>query len=170
MIKESLVKAINEQINKELNSEYIYLDMAAYFEGEGLTGFANFFKVQVQEERFHAMKFYQYLADRDGKILLKELDNPHHDYKTPLEVFEKAYAHEQYITNSINDVMSLAIEEKDYATVSMLNWFIDEQVEEEASMSEIIDKLKLIEGSGRGHGIMMLDKELGARVFTPPTK
>ena len=169
MIKERLVEAINNQINKELNSEYIYLDMATYFEGEGLPGFAQFFKVQVQEERFHAMKFYQYLADRDGKIILKELANPHHKYKTPLEVFERAYAHEQYITNSINELMSIAIEEKDYATVSMLNWFIDEQVEEEASMSEIIDKLKMIEGSGRGHGLMMLDKEFGAKVFTPPT-
>lgn len=169
MIKEKLVKAINEQINKELNSEYIYLDMAAYFEGEGLPGFAQFFKVQVQEERFHAMKFYQYLVDRAGKIVLKELDNPHHSYKSPLEVFEKAYGHEQYITNSINDLMSLAIEEKDYATVSMLNWFIDEQVEEEASMSDAIDKLKMIEGSGRGNGLMMLDREFGARVFTPPT-
>ncbi len=169
MIKERLVKAINEQINRELYSEYIYLDMATYFEAEGLPGFAQFFKVQVQEERFHAMKFYQYLADRNGRIILKEIGNPHHEYKSPLEVFEKAYAHEQYITNSINELMSVAIEEKDYATVSVLNWFIDEQVEEEASMSEIIDKLKLIEGSGRGHGLMMLDKEFAARVYTPPT-
>jgi ferritin len=169
MIKERVVNAINEQINKELNSEYLYLDMATYFEAEGLPGFAQFFKVQVEEERFHTMKFYQYLADRNGRIILKELINPHHDYKSALDVFERAYAHEQYISNSINEVMSIAIEEKDYATVSMLNWFIDEQVEEEASMSEIIDKLKLIEGSGRGHGIMMLDKEFGAKVFTPPT-
>ncbi len=169
MIKERIVKAINEQINKELNSEYIYLDMAAYFDMKGLSGFATFFKAQVEEERFHTMKFYQYLADRDGKIELKALDNPHHEYKSPLEVLEKAYAHEQYISNSINELMSIAMEEKDYATVSLLNWFIDEQVEEEASMSEIIDKLKLIEGSGHGHGLMMLDKELGTRVFTPPT-
>lgn len=170
MIKEKIATAINEQINKELNSEYIYLDMAAYFDGEGLPGFAHFFKMQVLEERAHAMKFYQYLVDRDGKIMLKELDNPHNEYKSAMEAFQKAYSHEQYITNSINELMALAIEEKDYATISMLNWFVDEQVEEEASMSEIIDKLKLIEGSGKGHGLMMLDKELGSRVFTPPTE
>ncbi len=169
MIKQRLVDEINAQINRELNSEYIYLDMATYFEKEGLAGFANFFKVQVEEERFHAMKFYKYLADRDGEILLKELANPHHEYKSVMEVFQKAYAHEQYITKSINDLMAIAIEEKDFATVSLLNWYVDEQVEEEANMSDIIDKLKLIEGSGRGHGLMMLDKDLGARVFTPPT-
>ncbi|MFA7057428.1 MAG: ferritin [Candidatus Cloacimonadales bacterium] len=167
MMKESLVKAINEQINKELNSEYIYLDMVTYFENEGLSGFAQFFKVQVEEERFHAMKFFQYLVDRNAKVVLTQLDDPRHQYKTPLDVMDKALGHEKYITNSINDLMSLAIEEKDYATVSMLNWFIDEQVEEEATMNAIIDKLKMIEGSGRGNGLMMLDRELGTRVFTP---
>lgn len=167
MMKENLVKAINEQINKELNSAYIYLDMVTYLENEGLSGFANFFKAQEEEEKYHAMKFFQYLVDRDARVVLTKLEDPRHQYKSPLDVFEKALDHEKYITNSINDLMSLAIEEKDYATVSMLNWFIDEQVEEEATMNEVIDKLKMIEGTGRGNGLMMLDRELGTRVFTP---
>ena len=129
MISKKLVDAFNEQINKELFSEYLYLSMAAWFEAENLPGCANFFKVQVQEERFHAMKMYDYVNERGGRVLLKAIDQPEIEFKSALEIFEKAYGHEQLVTSLINNLMEVAIEEKDHATKSFLNWFIDEQVE-----------------------------------------
>ncbi|MCD4829866.1 MAG: ferritin [Candidatus Cloacimonetes bacterium] len=167
MLVEKLQDAINEQINKELYSEYFYLSMAAWFEAMNLPGFANFFVVQAQEERFHVMKFWRYLNDRGGRVILKQIDQPKVDFSSAEEIFELAYKHEQFVTKSINELMDLAIEQSDHATRSMLNWFIDEQVEEEASMDGILQKLKLVDG--RGHGMLMLDKELAARTFTPPT-
>jgi ferritin len=166
MLAKKIEDAINTQINKELFSEYLYLSMATYFAAEGLSGLENFFIVQAQEERFHAMKFYNFVNERGGRVLLKSLDDPKTDFASIEEVFKLTLEHEQFITNSINELMDLAIEEKDHATKSMLNWFIDEQVEEEASMQAILDKLKLI--GGKGHGLLMLDNELGQRTFTPP--
>ena len=167
MIHDKLQDAINEQINKELFSEYFYMSMAAWFEAMNLPGFANFFIVQAQEERFHAMKFWHYLNDRGGRVVLMKIDQPQVDFESAEEIFEKAYAHEQFVTRSINDLMDLAIAESDHATRSMLNWYIDEQVEEEASMDGILQKLKMI--GGKGHGMLMLDNELAGRTYTPPT-
>lgn len=166
MISEQMQDAINEQINKELYSEYLYLSMAAYFEAQNLPGFANFFVVQAQEERFHAMKFYKFLNDRGGRVILKAIDQPMVDFDSPLQVFEESYKHEQFVTRRIHDLVDVAMAEKDHATMSFLNWFVDEQVEEEATFDELVNKLKMVDG--KGHALLMLDKELGARMFTPP--
>jgi len=166
MISKKLEKAINAQINKELYSEYLYLSMAAYFENLNLSGFANFMRVQVQEERFHAMKFFDYVLERGGKIELEQIDKPITEFKSAMEVFEKTVEHEQFVTSSINELMELAIKEKDHAAKSFLNWYVDEQVEEEATVEAILRKLKMI--NGEGNGLLMMDKELAARVFNPP--
>ena len=168
MISKKLQNAINKQINKELYSEYLYLSMAAYLESIGLEGFANFFKVQVQEERFHAMKFFDYVNERGSRVILEAIDRPQIEFKSPVEIFEIAYKHEQYVTKLINALMEVAIKENDHAAKSFLNWYIDEQVEEEASMDKILNQLKMI--GGKGQGMLMLDKELAARTFTPPVK
>jgi ferritin len=168
MISKKLQNAINKQINKELYSEYLYLSMAAYLESIGLEGFANFFKIQVQEERFHAMKFFDYVNERGGRVILEAIDRPQIEFKSPVEIFEIAYKHEQYVTKLINELMEVAIKENDHAAKSFLNWYIDEQVEEEASMDKILNQLKMI--GRKGQGMLMLDKELAARIFTPPAQ
>ncbi|PID27657.1 MAG: ferritin [Candidatus Cloacimonadota bacterium] len=166
MISEKLEKAINNQINKEMFSAYYYYSMAAYLETIGLSGFANFFKIQVAEERYHTDKFFKYLNERGGTVRLEAIAKPPADFGSALHVFELALQHEEYVTKSINDVMALAVEEKDFATVSFLNWFVDEQVEEEATMNEMVNHLKLINGEGKG--VLLLDRELAKRTFTPP--
>ena len=166
MISKKLLDAFNEQINKELYSEYLYFSMAAWFDAENLPGFANFFKIQVQEERSHVMKMYDSVNERGGKVFLKEIDKPQIEFNSALQIFELAYKHEQFVSKLINELMDMAIEEKDHAAKSFLNWFIDEQVEEEASMDAIVGKLKMV--GGNGHGMLMIDNELGTRTFTPP--
>ena len=166
MLSTKLQDAMNQQINRELFSEYYYLSMAAYLNSAGLAGFENFFLVQAQEERFHAMKMYNYLNERGGRVVLKPIEAPKTDFASPLEIFQLAYEHEQLVTSMINDLMDLAVKENDHATKNFLNWFVEEQVEEEASMEGILNKLKLI--NGEGHGLLMLDSELAKRVFTPP--
>lgn len=166
MITERMQDAINEQINKEMFSEYLYLSMAAYFESLNLPGFANFFYVQIQEERFHAMKFYHYLKDRGGRIVLKQLDQPQVDFDSPLHAFEEGLKHEQFVTQRINNLMDVAIELRDHATKSLLNFYVDEQVEEEATFETVVNKLRMIDG--KGHGLLMLDAELASRTFTAP--
>ena len=166
MLSKKIEDALIMQINKELFSEYLYLSMATYFAAEGLSGFENFFIIQAQEERFHAMKFYNFVNERGGRVLLKKLEDPKTDFVSVDEIFELALGHERFISKSIYELMDLAIKEKDHATKSFLNWFVDEQVEEEASMEAILDKLKLI--GGKGHGLLMMDNELGTRTFTPP--
>jgi ferritin len=168
MISQALQDRINLQINRELYSEYLYLSMAAYFEAQGLPGFANFFKIQVQEERFHAMKFFDFMHERGGRVVLDAIAQPQIDFDSAISVFELAYKHEQFVSKSINELMDLAIKENDHATKSFLNWFVDEQVEEEASMDTIVNHLRLIDG--KGHGVLMLDRELAGRSFTPPVK
>ncbi len=168
MLNKNVEKAINEQINKEYFSAYLYLSMAAYCEDQNLTGFANWMKVQFEEEQFHAMKFFNYVNERGGRVILKSLEDPKTDWKNLIEVFEDTLHHEEFITKSINDLMDIAIKEKDHASVSFLNWYVDEQVEEEANVSKILGTLKLIKGEG--NGLLMLDKELSVRVFTPPVK
>ncbi len=168
MISQKLQDAINNQINKEIFSEYYYLSMASYFSSIGLDGFENFFLVQGEEERFHAMKMYRFLNERGGRVLLSQIDTPKTEFKSPIDVFNLAFEHEQFVTKLINELMDVAIAENDHAAKSFLNWFVDEQVEEEASMETIVNKLKLI--GNEGNGLLMLDKELAVRTFTPPVK
>ncbi|MFH2059341.1 MAG: ferritin [Pseudomonadota bacterium] len=168
MISQKLQDAINYQINRELYSEYYYLSMASYFNSVGLSGFENFFLVQVEEERFHAMKMYHFLNERGARVRLQAIEAPKTDFTSPLEVFELAYEHEQLVSKLINNLMDLAIKENDHAAKNHIDWFVAEQVEEEASMDTILNKLKLI--NGEGHGLLMMDNELAQRVFTPPVK
>ena len=167
MIKEKIQDALNEQINAELYSSYLYLSMSAYFESINLKGFASWMRVQTQEELVHAMKFYDYLIERGGKVVLSSIESPPTEWPSPLAIFENAYQHEQKVTCLINELVDLAIAEKDHATNIILQWFVSEQVEEEASADEVVQKIKLM-GDARG-GIFMLDRELAQRVFTPPT-
>jgi len=166
MLSKKVLKALNEQITKELYSSYLYLQMAAWFDSQTLPGLAGWMKVQAQEEIAHAMIFYNYVNERGGAIEVGAIDKPPAKYKSPLDVFETTLKHEQKVTESINNIMDLAIQEKDFATQNRLEWFIGEQVEEEANPTEIIGKLKLI--GNQGQGLFMLDKELGVRTFTMP--
>jgi len=160
-ITQKMVKALNKQINAELYSSYIYLSMAAYFEANNWLGFAQWMKVQAREENIHAMKIYDYVFERGGRVILSEIKAPASNWKSPLDAFMVAYAHELKVTGMINDLLKVAKDEKDTATASMLQWFIDEQVEEEASALLIVDKLRMIKDAVQG--LFMLDKELGER-------
>jgi ferritin len=166
MISDKMVAKINEQIKNELYSGHLYLSMAAYCSSVDMDGFANFFIVQEQEERFHAMKFYHYIVEQDKDVKIYGLDQPKQDFKSLEEVFDMAWKHEQLVTGLINDLMHLAVQEKDYATQSLLKWYIDEQVEEEASMLKILKQIQMV--GEKGHGIFMLDAQLGGRKFNPP--
>ncbi|OGS34680.1 MAG: ferritin [Elusimicrobia bacterium RIFOXYB2_FULL_49_7] len=166
MISEKLQEALNEQINKELFSEYLYLQMQSWFASENLDGFVNFFTVQTQEERFHGMKFYQYLIERGGKVLLKPLEGPTNDFKNAEEIFSYSLNHEKFVTQRIHHLMDLAITEKDHSLVSFLKWFIDEQVEEESTFEKALAKIKLV--GNNGMGLLMLDQEMAKRVFSAP--
>jgi ferritin len=167
MLSKKMEQALNDQVKWELWSSYLYLSMASYFEDLGLTGFANWMKVQEQEEKFHGTKFYNYTIERGGRIKLQALEAPENTWKSPLAVLQDTLKHEQGVTARINALMDLAIKEKDHATASYLKWFIDEQVEEEASVQDVINKLKLVEGNPSA--LYLLDKEMAVRVFTPPT-
>jgi len=166
MIKEKNQDALNKQLNAELYSSYLYLSMSAHFESVSLKGFANWMRVQAQEELTHAMKFYDYIHERGGRATLTSIDAPQTQWDSPLAVFEHVYKHEQKVTGLINDLVDLALSEADHATNNFLQWFVTEQVEEESSADEIIQKIKLL-GEARG-GLFMLDQELKQRVFTPP--
>lgn len=161
-------QTINEQINAELWSAYLYLSMSSHLASEGLNGFANWMRVQWQEETSHAMKFFDYLIERGGKPELKPIKEVPTKWNGPLNVFEEVLKHEQHITGLINNLVDIAIEEKDHATRNMLQWFVDEQVEEEANAQEIIDTLRLIKGEG--NGLFMIDRELKQRIFVDSTK
>lgn len=165
MISDKMAAKINEQIKNELYSGHLYLAMAAYCSSVDMDGMANFFIIQEQEERFHAMKFYHYVVEQNQDVKIYGLDQPKIDYKSLEEVFDDAWKHEQKVTGLINDLMALAKEEGDYATQSFLNWYIDEQVEEEASMLAILKKIQMV--GEKGHGILMIDRELAQRSFTP---
>ncbi len=158
MIDNRMEKAINEQINKEFYSAYLYLSMSAYFENEDWQGFAKWMNEQAKEEQEHAMKLFNYLVERGGTVKLEALDTPKQKWDSIKEVFEDSLEHEQYITSSINSLMDLAIELKDYASVSFLQWYVDEQVEEEASVEHIITKLSRV--SDRPHALLRLDSEM----------
>lgn len=165
MIPKRVEEAFNLQINAELYSAYLYLSMAAYFEAKNLPGFANWMRVQFQEEQFHAFKMFDFVNERGGRVNLTTIDGPKVEWESILDVFEEVLSHEQHVTSLIYKIMDIAIEEKDHATRSFLNWFVDEQVEEESTAESILDELKLIDG--RGNGIMMMDREFRSRVFNP---
>jgi ferritin len=166
MLNESIEEALNKQINAELYSAYLYLSLASYFESINLTGFSNWLKVQTQEELTHAMKIYNYVNNQGGRAILSAIDGPPTQWSSPLAAFEEVYRHEQKVTGLINNLVNLAIAEKDHATNNFLQWFVSEQVEEEASASSIVQKLKLIKDAPGG--LFMLDRELAQRTFTMP--
>lgn len=161
MLSKKMQKALNDQINKEMYSSYLYLSMAAGFKDKNLNGCANWVRVQSQEEMGHAMKIFSYIYDRAGSVKLAAIAAPPTEFDTPLSVFEMIYEHEQKVTGMIDKLMDLAIEEKDYATQSFLKWLIDEQVEEEDSALAVVNQLKMIGDSV--NGLFMLDHALGAR-------
>lgn len=161
MTGKAMQDAMNEQINKELFSSYLYLSMAAWFEDRNLPGFANWMRMQADEEREHAMKFYDFILERGGRVLLKAIDAPKTDWNSALEVAEEIAAHEGKVTASIYSLYELAQKEKDYPAQVMLQWFITEQVEEERNAAELVANLKLIEE--RGTAVLMLDHRLSKR-------
>lgn len=161
MISKAIQNAINEQINKELYSSYLYLSMAAFFENQNLPGFARWMYVQADEERAHGMKFFEHLVDRNGKVELKPIAGPEISWKTSLEVFKQIQEHETVVTASINALYELALKEKDYPSQVLLQWFITEQVEEEKNAADVVQQLELIDA--RGTALLMLDHQLGKR-------
>jgi ferritin len=161
MIGKAMQAAMNEQINKEFFSSYLYLSMAAYFEDKNLTGFGHWMRLQADEEREHAMKFYNFILDRGGQVQLKTIDGPQTDWKSNLEVAEQVAEHEAKVTASINNLYEIAVKEKDYPSQVMLQWFINEQVEEEKNAQDLVAKLRLIEE--RGTAVLMLDHRLAKR-------
>ena len=163
MIKKNIEELLNEQMNFEFSSAYIYRAMGAYCDSIDMAGFANWFKIQAKEEETHFEKFYNFITERGGRAFFTKMDAPQKEWKSLIAAFESGYEHEQIVTEKINNIMTLAIEEKDHATMSFLNWFVDEQVEEESMFDLKIKQLKLIGGSG--HGLFMMDKEMGSRVF-----
>ena len=167
MLSEKMEKSLNDQINAEMYSAYLYLSMSAYFQSISLSGFAGWMRVQAQEEMVHAMKIYDFVNERCGRVILESIEGPQTEWDSPLAVFEAVYQHEQKVTGLINNLMELAQEVRDHATNIFLQWFVTEQVEEEDSANDVVQKIKLM-GDARG-GIFMLDRELGQRTFTPPT-
>jgi len=166
MLQKKMEEALNAQLNAEIYSAYLYTSMAAYFDAINLTGFANWMKIQTQEELFHAQKFYDYINERGGRVTMEAIEKPEIDWDSTLAVFEFTYKHEQKVTSLINDLVELSRTEKDNATYNFLQWFINEQVEEEASVDAVLQNLKLV--GDYGPGTFMVDQELGKRVFTPP--
>lgn len=166
MLSEKLLKSLNDQFNFEIYSSYSYLAMASFAESIDLSGVANFFRVQAQEEMFHAMKFYDYIFQKGGTVILEQIEKPRQDFEDIVDVFETGYAHEQEVTKRIYNIADIASEEKEHATMSLLRWFIDEQVEEENNFSTILKKVKRCKDNPAA--LYMLDDELATRVYTPP--
>lgn len=167
MLSENLLKSLNEQLNFEIYSSYTYLAMASFAESIDLSGFANFFRVQAQEELFHAMKFYDYIVQKGGDIELELIPKPNQTYEDIVDVFQKGYEHEQLVTSKIYNLADIASQEREHATMSLLRWFIDEQVEEENNFNSLLKKVKRCLDNPAA--LYMVDDELSTRVFTPPT-
>lgn len=161
MLSEKMLKALNEQIQKELYSAYFYLGIASYFREKALEGFSSWMEAQAEEEMGHALRIYDYVFERGGRVTLEAIQKPPQDFDGPRDAFRAVYEHEKKVTASISDLVNLAMEEKDHATYQFLQWFVKEQVEEEASAKEVLDKIGLVEGSP--HGIYLLDRELATR-------
>jgi len=161
MLSEKLQDAVNEQINKELYSAYLYLSMSAYCESENLPGFATWMRLQAQEEVDHAMRFFDYVNARGGRVVLKAVEMPPPIWKSPAEMFEQVLGHERKVTGMINRLYELALKDNDYATQMELQWFITEQVEEEESAGQVVEQLRRI--GDQPMGLLMLDRQLGER-------
>ena len=160
-ISNKIETAFNEQIREEMESAYIYLSMAAYLEAQNLAGMAHWMQKQSQEELAHAMKFFGHINERGGRVRLQALSAPPIEFAGPMDIFQKALEHEQHITRCIHDLYRLATEENDYASLSMLQWFVDEQVEEEANATQVVEMFKL--AGEKGHVLFMIDRQLGER-------
>ena len=168
MLSKKMEEALNKQVNAELWSAYLYLAMSAYFKNKNLNGFANWMRVQYQEETTHALKLFDFINERGGSAKLEAIAKVEQTWKDPIAVFEITLAHEKKVTSLINNLVDISLQEKDHATGNMLQWFVAEQVEEEANAEEILQQLKMIHG--KGEGLFMIDKELKARVFVDATK
>ncbi|MEA2447486.1 MAG: ferritin [Actinomycetota bacterium] len=162
MLNKKVEAAMNDQLQKELQSAYVYLGMSAWAETQSLPGTAAWLRRQFDEEQVHAMKFYTFIIDRGARVSLKQLDAPPTEYSSPLDVFEKALAHEQAVTQAINELYDLVATERDFASQAWLDWFATEQVEEEKTVGQIVDDLRRI--GNDGNGIFILDKDLGTRM------
>lgn len=170
MISKKMEEALNGQINKEMYSAYLYMSMSGHSHSIGLKGFTNWFMVQYHEEMLHAMKFYEYIQRQGGKVKLMAIEEPPREWKSALDMLQKTLEHEKFITKSINDLVDLAIAEKDHATQIFLQWYVTEQIEEEENDNDIIATLNIIGKSKEGNnGLFMLDKELAVRMTTVPT-
>jgi len=167
MMSQKLQDAMNEQMKNEFFSAYLYQAMAGYFESEDLPGFANWMRIQALEELSHGEKFFHFMCEVGARTNLLPIDGPKNDYKSPLDVFEFSLDHEKFVTASINNLMTIAKEEGDHASEIFLQWFVSEQVEEEASFGLMVKKLERI--GDDGNGLLRLDDELATRVFVPPT-
>ncbi len=166
MISTKMQAELNEQVNKEFYSAYMYLAMSAYCNTIGLPGFAHWMRMQYEEESMHVTKMYDYILGQGGEIHLKTIEEPAKEYGTPLQVFEKTLEHERYVTSLIHKLMDLAVQEKDYATQTFLQWYVTEQVEEESNVNDILAPLRMV-GEDKG-GLMMIDQQLGGRAAPAP--
>lgn len=165
MLSEKMGKALNDQVTAEFYSSYFYLSMHSYFESKNLAGFAHWMRFQAQEEMMHGMKLYDYINERGGKIVLQTIDQPPAEWDSVLDVFEKVFAHEQKVTAMINNLVDIAIAERDHASNGFLQWFVSEQVEEESNVGGIVNKLTMVQNDSAG--LFVMDQELGKRL--PPT-
>jgi ferritin len=168
MFDAKMGKALNGQLNAELYSAYLYLAMSAYLDSIHLPGFASWMQIQAKEETLHAMKFFRYIQERGGRVLLEAIDEPKTEWNSPEDVFKHVLKHEQKVTELIHGLVDLARELKDYPTEAFLQWFVSEQVEEESTAEDVLEKVKM--AGDRGGGLLMLDRELGSRTFTPPAR
>ena len=165
-MNEKVLKALNDQVNMELYSAYLYLAMSGYMQSESLPGFSRWLEVQAMEEVYHAFKIYRFIIDKRSRTFMLPVQGPANEWETPLAAFEAAFAHEQKVSASINNIVDLATKEKELSTVAFLQWYITEQVEEEANVDAIVQNLKM--AGGAGQAMMMLDREMAARAFTIP--
>ena len=168
MISDKMCKALNNQINAELFSSYLYLSMSSWFSERSLSGFASWMRVQAQEELSHGMKIYDYILERGGKVEFGAIEQPESGWTSPDQVVEEVAKHEAKVTGLVNDLVDIALDERDHAANIFLQWFVSEQVEEEASVGEVLERMKMIDGHSAG--MFAMDMELGKRVFTPPAE
>ncbi len=168
MLSEKMENQLNDHINAEFYSAHLYLSMSAYFKSIDLMGFASWMKVQFDEEMFHAMKFFEFVDQMDGRVRLKAIEAPPVEWDSPLAVYQYTYEHEQHVSKRIHNLVSLSLEENDHATNNFLQWFVAEQVEEESSAKTVLKKLKFVEDSKSA--LLMIDQELSQRVFTAPVE
>ena len=161
MYSKRVMELMNEQIKHELYSAYLYLSMSAYFEGESLPGFAHWMRVQAAEEQEHAMKFYDFIYERGGRVVLQAIDQPPAEFESLREVFKQTLEHEKKVTGLIEAIYAVAVEDKDYASQTFLNWFINEQVEEEKNATDLLETLRMV--GDKGSALIMFDRELGRR-------